>query len=137
MNDKMAHHAENDFGRILYGECRLNATMPQGDWSFVFEDVPDGSGGFNTTDKISLRNLEALKELGDVWTGDATTDIDTDIYINRPEIACFSICRTVFEDDCSIFAFDGVQNQTCDSSQLARSRSKLPHREHARLTHRN
>lgn len=97
----------------MYGECRLNGTLPEGTWSFQFDDIDDGAGGVNTTDRISLRNLNALKDLGDVWTGDATKTAKSDTYMNRPEIACFAVCREQFKDNCTLFAFDGIQEQTC------------------------
>lgn len=103
--------AATDFGEILYSQCRTNGTYADGAWQETFT-FTDGDGGTTTDDRIELQNLPALKELGDVFPGN---DSNPASYRNRPESACFSVCREQFGDDCTFFTYDGLTADRCGS----------------------
>jgi hypothetical protein len=94
-----------DFGEVLYSRCRVNGTYDDGSWMHQFQNAPDGTGGTENTATIKLSNLDALVKLGAVYAGNGSDPAD---YTQRPEIACFSVCRQQFKDRCTMFTYDGI-----------------------------
>jgi hypothetical protein len=97
--------AANDFGQVLYSQCRVNGTYDDGNWQHTFQDVPLEEGGTGDVDRIALSDLDALVKLGGVYKG---TPDDEASYRNRPESACFSVCREQLKDECTMFTYDGL-----------------------------
>lgn len=105
----------DDFGFNIYEECITNGTYDSGSWEHTFGNIPDGEGGTGDLVEIPLNNNEALGALGVevVFTDAASGEQEQADFRNRPENACFTICREQFNGTCTGFTYDGLTKDTC------------------------
>jgi hypothetical protein len=93
-----------DFGRGLFQQCiTTNVTYPDGAWQaeLTLEDE-------STIKSIKLLDIseQQLYYLGGkLFSGNASAPAS---YVQRPEVACYAICRKQLGAECSIFTYDGI-----------------------------
>lgn len=104
-----------DFGFNIYDRCIQNGTYDSGGWEHIFRNIPDGDGGTGDLIEIPLTKNDPLEALGvEVSLTNQTTNVTEQAnFRNRPENACFTICRAQFNDSCTGFTYDGLTKDTC------------------------